>query len=145
MNRIAEVSGATVGSIYQYFPNKEAMIAAVYERLLDQGVQAAVCHARATAGLIAGGAAAAGVCQHDPGGAAAAWPQQRLSCALPLGLHLGLWHAPQSRPAGLHQHHLAAAAAVHGSEVQTDNPAAGRLSDGTGPARDHSQRRARCA
>lgn len=36
VNRIAEVSGATVGSIYQYFPNKEAMIAAVYERLLDQ-------------------------------------------------------------------------------------------------------------
>ena len=36
VNRIAEVSGATVGSIYQYFPNKESMIAAVYERLLDQ-------------------------------------------------------------------------------------------------------------
>jgi AcrR family transcriptional regulator len=36
VNRIAEVSGAAVGSIYQYFPNKESMIAAVYERLLDQ-------------------------------------------------------------------------------------------------------------
>ncbi|MEX8194140.1 TetR/AcrR family transcriptional regulator [Comamonas guangdongensis] len=36
VNRIAEVSGATVGSIYQYFPNKESMIATVYERILDQ-------------------------------------------------------------------------------------------------------------
>ena len=36
VNRIAEISGATVGSIYQYFPNKESMTAAVYERLLDQ-------------------------------------------------------------------------------------------------------------
>ena len=36
VNRIAEVSGAAVGSIYQYFPNKESMIAAVYERLLNQ-------------------------------------------------------------------------------------------------------------
>ena len=36
VNRIAEVSGATVGSIYQYFPHKESMIAAVYERILDQ-------------------------------------------------------------------------------------------------------------
>lgn len=34
--RIAEVSGASVGSIYQYFPNKDAIIAVLYERILDQ-------------------------------------------------------------------------------------------------------------
>jgi AcrR family transcriptional regulator len=34
--RIAEVSGAAVGSIYQYFPNKDAIIAMLYERVLDQ-------------------------------------------------------------------------------------------------------------
>jgi AcrR family transcriptional regulator len=34
--RIAEVSGATVGSIYQYFPNKDAIVAMLYERVLDQ-------------------------------------------------------------------------------------------------------------
>src|ERR1700709_1062903 len=31
-NRIAEVAGASVGSLYQYFPGKEALIAAVIER-----------------------------------------------------------------------------------------------------------------
>jgi AcrR family transcriptional regulator len=34
--RIAEVSGAAVGSIYQYFPSKEAILALLYERVLDQ-------------------------------------------------------------------------------------------------------------
>ena len=34
--RIAEVSGAAVGSIYQYFPNKDAIVALLYERVLDQ-------------------------------------------------------------------------------------------------------------
>ena len=36
IERIAEVSGASVGSIYQYFPNKDAMVAAVYARILDE-------------------------------------------------------------------------------------------------------------
>jgi AcrR family transcriptional regulator len=31
-NRIAEVAGASVGSLYQYFPSKEALVAAVIER-----------------------------------------------------------------------------------------------------------------
>jgi AcrR family transcriptional regulator len=31
-NRIAEVAGVSVGSLYQYFPNKEALVAAVVER-----------------------------------------------------------------------------------------------------------------
>jgi AcrR family transcriptional regulator len=34
--RIGEVSGAAVGSIYQYFPNKDAIVAMLYERVLDQ-------------------------------------------------------------------------------------------------------------
>ena len=34
--RIAEVSGAAVGSIYQYFPNKDAIVALLYERVLDE-------------------------------------------------------------------------------------------------------------
>lgn len=34
--RIAELSGAAVGSIYQYFPSKDAIIAMLYERVLDQ-------------------------------------------------------------------------------------------------------------
>jgi AcrR family transcriptional regulator len=36
MARIAEVSGVAVGSIYQYFPNKDAIVALLYERVLDQ-------------------------------------------------------------------------------------------------------------
>src|SRR5262244_3134646 len=31
-NRIAEVAGVSVGSLYQYFPSKEALVAAVVER-----------------------------------------------------------------------------------------------------------------
>ncbi|MEI9940322.1 MAG: TetR/AcrR family transcriptional regulator [Pseudomonadota bacterium] len=31
-NRIAELAGVSVGSLYQYFPNKEALVAAVIER-----------------------------------------------------------------------------------------------------------------
>jgi len=34
--RIAEVSGVAVGSIYQYFPNKDAIVTLLYERVLDQ-------------------------------------------------------------------------------------------------------------
>ena len=33
---IAEISGVAVGSIYQYFPNKDAIIALLYERILDE-------------------------------------------------------------------------------------------------------------
>ena len=31
-NRIAEAAGISVGSLYQYFPNKEAIVAALFER-----------------------------------------------------------------------------------------------------------------
>src|SRR6202020_3583519 len=31
-NRIAEVAGVSVGSLYQYFPGKEALVVAVIER-----------------------------------------------------------------------------------------------------------------
>lgn len=35
VQRVAEVSGVAVGSIYQYFPSKEAIVALVYERVLQ--------------------------------------------------------------------------------------------------------------
>src|SRR3569832_2453239 len=31
-NRVAEVAGVSVGSLYQYFPSKEALVAAVIKR-----------------------------------------------------------------------------------------------------------------
>ncbi len=35
-NRIAEVAGVTIGSLYRYFPNKEAIVAEVYEQELSE-------------------------------------------------------------------------------------------------------------
>lgn len=38
-NRIAEVAGVSVGSLYQYFPSKEALVAAVIDRHNEEIVQ----------------------------------------------------------------------------------------------------------
>lgn len=38
-NRIAEVAGVSVGSLYQYFPSKEALVAAVIERHQQEVMQ----------------------------------------------------------------------------------------------------------
>ena len=35
-NRVAEVAGVSIGSLYQYFPNKEALIASLAEAHLDE-------------------------------------------------------------------------------------------------------------
>ena len=34
-NRVAEVAGVSIGSLYQYFPTKEALVAALVERMLE--------------------------------------------------------------------------------------------------------------
>jgi AcrR family transcriptional regulator len=47
-NRIAEVAGVSVGSLYQYFPSKEALVAALIERH-NQEVMQAVQHELAEA------------------------------------------------------------------------------------------------
>src|SRR6202046_5983073 len=39
-NRIAEVAGVSVGSLYQYFPSKEALVAALIDRHNRQVMQA---------------------------------------------------------------------------------------------------------
>jgi AcrR family transcriptional regulator len=39
-NRIAEVAGVSVGSLYQYFPSKEALVAALIDRHNQEVVQA---------------------------------------------------------------------------------------------------------
>src|SRR4051794_7785660 len=36
-NRIAERAGVSVGSLYQYFPNKDAILVALMRRHLDDG------------------------------------------------------------------------------------------------------------
>ena len=35
-NRIAEAAGVSVGSLYQYFPNKESIVVALMERHADE-------------------------------------------------------------------------------------------------------------
>lgn len=37
-NRIAKVAGVSVGSLYQYFPNKEALVAAVVDRYAQEEI-----------------------------------------------------------------------------------------------------------
>ncbi len=39
-NRIAERAGVSIGSLYQYFPNKDAILVALVERHLDEGAAA---------------------------------------------------------------------------------------------------------
>lgn len=47
-SEIAEVSGVSMGSIYQYFPNVDAIVATVYEELIEQEVRTAIEHLSAT-------------------------------------------------------------------------------------------------
>jgi AcrR family transcriptional regulator len=37
-NRIAERAGISIGSLYQYFPNKDSVLVAIIERHIDEGV-----------------------------------------------------------------------------------------------------------
>ena len=122
VNRIAEVSGATVGSIYQYFPNKEAMIAAVYERLLDQESEQLFAMREQLQGLSLEAllrqvfANMIRVEQRLHGLSSAFHARYRSA------LHLGLWHAQQaSRQAFINTTWLPLLQ-MHDSEVQTDNP-----------------------
>ncbi len=48
-NRVAEVAGVSVGSLYQYYPNKAALVAALIERTqtsLAEGIEQAVLQAQ---------------------------------------------------------------------------------------------------
>jgi AcrR family transcriptional regulator len=38
-NRVAEIAGVSVGSLYQYFPNKEALVAALIDEHVDHQMQ----------------------------------------------------------------------------------------------------------
>ena len=122
VNRIAEVSGATVGSIYQYFPNKESMIAAVYERLLDQesvqlyqmreqlhGLPLHTVLRQIFANMIR--------VELRPHGLSPGFHARYRSA-----LHLGLWHAPQTSTQDFINNTWLPLLQIHASEVLTDHP-----------------------
>ncbi|WP_417283942.1 TetR/AcrR family transcriptional regulator [Comamonas sp.] len=121
VNRIAEVSGATVGSIYQYFPNKESMIAAVYERLLDQESQQLFQMREQLHGL----PLQAVLRQVFANMIRVELRLNRLSHGFHAryrsALHLGLWHAPQASRQEFINTTWLPLLQMHASEVQTDN------------------------
>lgn len=53
-NRVAEEAGVSVGSLYQYFPNKESLLAALAERHVDRATALirAVVHAHQDSGSV---------------------------------------------------------------------------------------------
>ena len=122
VNRIAEVSGATVGSIYQYFPNKESMIAAVYERMLDQesvqlyqmreqlhGLPLHAVLRQIFANMIRVELRLHGL---SPG----------FHARYRSALHLGLWHAPQASTQEFINTTWLPLLQIYADEVQTDQP-----------------------
>ena len=49
-NRIAEAAGVSIGSVYQYFPNKRAIFIALHERHVDHVDRVLLCKMRESAG-----------------------------------------------------------------------------------------------
>ena len=49
--RVSEVAGVSVGSLYQYFPNRESLVAGVIERLVDRNVRKLEARLDAAQGL----------------------------------------------------------------------------------------------
>lgn len=121
VNRIAEVSGATVGSIYQYFPNKESMIAAVYERLLDQESEQLFQMREQLHGL----PLPAVLRQVFANMIRVELRLHNLSSAFHArygsALHLGLWHAPQASRQEFINTTWLPLLQMHAGEVQADN------------------------
>lgn len=122
VNRIAEVSGATVGSIYQYFPNKESMIAAVYERLLDQESEQLFQMREQLHGLsleallrqVFANMIRVELRLHQL--------SQSFHARHRTALHLGQWHAPQASTQAFIDTTWLPLLQMHAAEVQTEHP-----------------------
>ena len=121
VNRIAEVSGASVGSIYQYFPNKEAMIAVVYERILDQESEQLFQMREQLRGL----SLEAILRQVFANMIRVELRLHQLShgfhARYRAALHLGLWHAPQTSRQEFINTTWLPLLQMHPDEVQSDN------------------------
>lgn len=122
VNRIAEVSGATVGSIYQYFPNKESMIAAVFERVLDQESEQLHRMREQMRDLPLD----AILRQVFANMIRVELQLHRLSRAFHAryrsALHLGLWHAPQASAQEFINTTWLVLLQMHEAQVQTEHP-----------------------
>lgn len=120
--RIAELSGAAVGSIYQYFPNKDAIVAMLYERVMDEESEQLLLMREKLVGLpltLALRDILANIIRVE-------LRLTKLNQAFHLryhnALHLGMWRGPYQSPAEFIEATWLPLLKIYANEITTQHP-----------------------
>ena len=120
--RIAELSGAAVGSIYQYFPNKDAIVAMLYERVMDEESEQLLLMREKLVGLpltLALRDILANIIRVE-------LRLSKLNQAFHLryhnALHLGMWRGPYQSPAEFIEATWLPLLKIYANEITTQHP-----------------------